>query len=105
MTQVRLQEDGLHVDALNVADAEVVEIRTADGSDAFVHQTAFEVAEESYVVSRIEPGTIWVGCRVTDENGAIVGGPSEVPDAYVQVEVLPGSVSRGSHGALRAELG
>jgi hypothetical protein len=88
-TEVRLQEDGLHVDALNVAHAEVVEIR-ASGPDqeAFIHQTAFESPRESFVVPDLEPGRIWVGCRVTDENGEIVGGLGEVPDAYVEVEVL-----------------
>jgi hypothetical protein len=89
-TEVRLQEDGLHVDALNVAHAEVVEIR-ASGPDqeAFIHQTAFESPREVFVVPDLEPGPIWVGCRVTDENGEIVGGFEEVPDAYVPVEVLP----------------
>jgi hypothetical protein len=91
-TQVRLQEDGLHVDAMNVGDAEVVEIRqSVPDRDEFIHQTAFAQAEESFIVPDVEPGPIWVGCRVSDETGAIVGGPSEVPEAYyVQtIEVLP----------------
>ena len=88
-TEVRLQEDGLHVDAINVADAEVVLIRAlVPDQEMFVHRTAFEEAEESYVVEGIEAGTIWVGCRVTDENGEIVGGLEEVPGGDVQVEVL-----------------
>lgn len=91
-TQVRLQADGLHVDAMNIGDAEVVEIRqSVPDRDEFIHQTAFAQAEESFVVPGVEPGPIWVGCRVTDETGAIVGGPSEVPEAYYvsAIEVLP----------------
>ena len=89
-TQVRLQEDGLHVAALNVADADVVEIRVDDPDrETFIHETAFETAEETFVVPGFGPGEIWIGCRVMNENGEIVGGPSDVPDAYVEVEVLP----------------
>jgi hypothetical protein len=96
-TEVRLQEDGLHVEATNVADAEVVEIRAGDpGREAFIHQTAFESVGERIVIGPFGEaswpsgsGHVWVGCRVSDENGEIVGGPSEVPDAYVLIEVLP----------------
>lgn len=89
-TLVRLQEDGLHVEALNVAHADVVEIRSPDaGRDAFAHQTAFDEAEESFVVPRFGPGEVWVACRLTDENGKLVGGFEAEPGSFVEVEVLP----------------
>ena len=91
-TQVRLQEDGLHVDVLNVAHAEVVEIRRDEPQwEAFLYQSEFSLPQMEVVIptSDLGPGEIFVGCRVTDENGDVVGGPVEVPDAYVAVEVLP----------------
>ena len=91
-TQVRLQAGGLHVDVVNVADAEVVEIRREDPQrEAFLYQSEFSLPQMEVVIpsSDLGPGEIFVGCRVTDENGDVVGGPAEVPDAYVLVEVLP----------------
>jgi hypothetical protein len=89
-TQVRLQPDGLHVRAVNLGDAAVVEIRAlASDQDAFAHQTAFDDPEESFVVTGAIPGDIVVGCRVTDENGELVGGFEEEPGSFVEVEVQP----------------
>lgn len=84
---VRLQPDGLHIEATNVADATVVALDPEDGTvEALVFP--FETATEA-IVADVPPGPLWVGCRVPDEQGEIAGGPSEIPDAYVLVTVLP----------------
>ena len=48
----------------------------------------FESATET-ILADVSAGTLWVGCRVPDEQGEIAGGPDEVPDAYVRVTVVP----------------
>jgi hypothetical protein len=83
---VRLQPDGLHIEAMNVADAAVVAIDPQDGTiEAVVHP--FETVTEEFVVD-VREGPVWIGCRVFNEQGKIEGGPQDVPDAYVQVTVV-----------------
>lgn len=85
--RVRLQPDGLHVDATNVADATMTAIEPVDGhGDTIEH--AFEMATETFVAD-VDPGEHRVGCRLPDEEGEVLGGPAEFPDRYVQVTVLP----------------
>src|SRR4029079_16252240 len=60
-TQVRLQPDGLHVDAENVADADFVVLEPEDGSGTGVED--FERANMPLVFD-VDPGTYWLGCRV-----------------------------------------
>ena len=84
---VRLQPDGLHIEATNVADAVVVAVDPEDGTvEAIVHP--FETVTEEFVVD-VPEGAFWIGCRVLNEQGEIEGGPQDVPQAYVQVTVVP----------------
>ncbi len=84
---VRLQPDGLHIEATNVADATVMAIDPQDGTvEAIVYP--FETVTEEFVVD-VPAGPLWIGCRVPNEQGEIEGGPQDVPDAYIQVTVLP----------------
>jgi hypothetical protein len=84
---VRLQPDGLHIEATNVADAVVVAVDPADGTvEAIVHP--FETVTEEFVAD-VPEGPLWIGCRVLNEQGEIEGGPQDVPEAYVQVTVVP----------------
>lgn len=84
---VRLQPDGLHIEATNVADAVVVVIDPEDGTvEAIVHP--FETVTERLVVD-VPAGQLWIGCRVLNEQGEVEGGPEDVPEAYVSVTVLP----------------
>jgi hypothetical protein len=83
---VRLQPDGLHIVATNVGDAAVVAVEPQNGStEAVVHP--FETVTEEFVVD-VPEGSVWIGCRVLNEQGEIEGGPQDVPDAYIQVMVL-----------------
>ncbi len=86
-SRVRLQPDGLHIEASNIADATIVDVWPA-GSAVSLVQTPFLSVTERFVVD-VEPGVVSIGCRVQDETGSVVGGPDEVPDAYVEVGVLP----------------
>jgi hypothetical protein len=83
--RVRLQPDGLHVEATNIAEATVVEVRS-DGSIAST--TPFHSVTERFVAD-VAPGIVLIGCRVQDDAGDVVGGPEEFPDAYVEITVLP----------------
>ena len=84
---VQLQADGLHIEATNVADAVVVAVDPADGTvEAIVHP--FETVTEEFVAD-VPEGPLWIGCRVLNEQGEIEGGPQDVPEAYVQVTVVP----------------
>lgn len=86
VTSVRLRAEGLYVEATNVADATVVALDAETGNvEALLYP--FESATETFV-AEVGPGTLWVGCRVPNEQGEIVGGPAEVPDAYIRVTVL-----------------
>jgi hypothetical protein len=84
---VRLQPDGLHIQATNVGDAAMVAVEPQNGStEAVVHP--FETVTEEFVVDVAE-GSVWIGCRVPNEQGEVEGGPQDVPEAYVQVTVVP----------------
>lgn len=83
---VRLQPDGLHVVASNIADATVVDVRPA-GSDT-ASLTPFLSVTERFVAD-VGPGTVLIGCLVQDEEGNVIGGPDEFPLAYLEVTVLP----------------
>jgi hypothetical protein len=84
---VQLQADGLHIEATNVADAVVVAVDPEDGTvEAIVHP--FETVTEEFVAD-VPEGALWIGCRVLNEQGEIEGGPQDVPEAYVQVTVVP----------------
>ncbi|MEX2421087.1 MAG: hypothetical protein WD670_04645 [Actinomycetota bacterium] len=83
---VRLQPDGLHIEASNIADATVVDVR-AEGSDTPT-LTPFLSVTERFVVD-VGPGVVSIGCLVQDEGGNVVGGPDEFPLAYLEVTVLP----------------
>lgn len=87
---VQLQPDGLHIEATNVGDAAVVAVDPQVGTiEAVVHP--FETVTEEFVVD-VPEGPLWIGCRVLNEQGEIEGGPEDVPDAYVQVTVVPAEV-------------
>jgi hypothetical protein len=90
-TRVRLQRDGLHVDAVNVAHADLVELVPAfPTAGDWLHRVTFEKATETFVVPDAQPGDTWVGCFVTDERGDVVGPTGEdFGQSYVTVEVLP----------------
>jgi len=84
---VRLQPDGLHIEATNVADAAVVAIHREEGNlEAIVHP--FDTVTEEFVVD-VPAGALSIGCRGMNEQGEIEGGPLEWPDAYVEVTVVP----------------
>ena len=83
---VRLQPDGFHIEASNIADATVVDVRPL-GSET-PNLTPFLSVTERFVVD-VGPGTVLIGCLVQDEEGNLVGGPDEFPLAYLDVEVLP----------------
>jgi hypothetical protein len=84
---VRLRSDGLHVEATNIAEARAVVVTTAEDSVGEI--VPFESLPERFVVD-VPAGRLWIGCRGgQDEAGEIEGGPADVPDAYVEVNVLP----------------
>jgi hypothetical protein len=88
-THVRLQADGLHVEATNVADAVLVELVPAFPEPGdWLHRVTFDRATERFVVPEATAGEAWVGCFVTDEEGGVVG-PTGDEQSYVPVEVLP----------------
>jgi hypothetical protein len=84
---VRLQSDGLHIEATNVADATVISIEPQADIQEPVLVDVDSVTEN--IVLDVPPGTYWVGCRVPNEEGVVEGGHEEVPDAYGEVVVLP----------------
>jgi hypothetical protein len=86
-TQVRVQTDGLHVNAENVADADFVIVESDDGS---VGSAVEDFAAATMpLVFDIEHGVYWIGCRTYDENGSLEGSHLDHPEAYVRIDVLP----------------
>jgi hypothetical protein len=83
---VRLQPDGLHIEATNVADAEMFLIASPT-TEASAGPFSFDRVTERVVVD-LPPGTYSVGCLVPREDGTYPGR-DEAPDAYVTVHVLP----------------
>jgi hypothetical protein len=84
---VRLQSDGLHIEATNVADAAAIVVSADDGSipeDLF----PFETATEEFVIG-VPAGSYRFGCRVAGQGGEIEGPPGGRQEPYVQVIVLP----------------
>jgi hypothetical protein len=79
---VRLQADGLHVEATNVEHASaVIGVHSNEAAEAMI--VPFEEATERFVWA-IPPGPVQIGCRV---EGQVTG--SEPVDHLVEVEVLP----------------
>jgi hypothetical protein len=87
-TTVRLQADGLHVEATNVADAASVVVGRADDGDVS-SVTAFDEVTETTVVE-MGPGKVFVACPTTQQEGDPAEGPEDdLPEGYVVVTVLP----------------
>jgi hypothetical protein len=84
---VRLQPDGLHIEATNVADAAAVVLSADDGSIP-EDLLPFETATEEFVID-VPAGSYRFGCRVESQGGEIEGPPGGVQEPYVQVIVLP----------------
>jgi hypothetical protein len=79
---VRLQADGLHVEATNLEFASaIVGIHSEEAGELMI--VPFEEATES-IVWDIPPGSIQIGCRVDPE---VTG--AEPADHFLDVEVLP----------------
>lgn len=83
---VRLQADGLHVEA-TTSDVVAAHLVSEDGStEAFV---AAGSEPDTFVVS-VPPGKAWViACLPPDEQRQIDTAPGELPPSYAQVTVLP----------------
>jgi hypothetical protein len=78
---VRLQPDGLHVEATNLEFASaVVGIHSDETAATLI--VPFEEAIERFVWD-IAPGSLQIGCRVEAETG------SEPADHLIEIEVLP----------------
>jgi hypothetical protein len=84
---VRLQSDGLHIEATNVADAAAIVLSADDGSIP-EDLLPFETATENFVID-VPAGSYRFGCRVAGQGGEIEGPPADVVEPYVQVIVLP----------------
>lgn len=85
---VRLQPDGVHIEASNIADAAAVAVDSSSGEIESFVAVEFDSVTEDLVLD-VPSGTYWIGCRVPNEQGQIEGGHEEFPDAYVEVTVLP----------------
>jgi hypothetical protein len=83
---VRLQPDGLHIEATNVADAVAIVVSADDGSNP-EDLLPFETATEEFVID-VPEGSYRFGCRVDDQGGEMEGAPEDLL-LYVQVIVLP----------------
>jgi hypothetical protein len=84
---VRLQSDGLHIEATNVADASAIVVSADDGSIP-EDLLPFETATEEFVID-VPAGSYRFGCRVESQGGELEGPPGGAQEPYVQVIVLP----------------
>lgn len=85
---VRLQADGLHVEA-TTSDAMAAHLVADDGStEAFVSAGS----EPGTFVVSVPPGKAWVvACLPPDGEGQVAAGPDDLPASYARVTVLPAS--------------
>lgn len=85
---VRLQADGLHVEAAT-SDAMAAHLVADDGStEAFVSAGS----EPGTFVVSVPPGKAWVvACLPPDGEGQVAAGPDDLPASYARVTVLPAS--------------
>jgi hypothetical protein len=94
---VRLQPDGLHLEATNIADAEYVVVESDDGEivggpirfDQVTETAALDVAAGSY----------WVGCLVGAPEGGPLVGRAEHPEAFTAVQVVGTDDATGATGS------